>query len=196
MPRISQIKRDTSETNIDLALALDGSGKVSIKTGIGFFDHMLTLWAVHGFFDLDLAAKGDLEVDFHHTVEDIGICLGQAISKAGDGMKGIKRYGSASIPMEEALARVDIDICNRPFLVFDVTFPADRTGDFDMDLIEEFFRAVAINSGVTIHIHVPCGKNSHHMAEAIFKAFARALDQALQPEPRLGGGPLSSKGVF
>ncbi|MGQ9744619.1 MAG: imidazoleglycerol-phosphate dehydratase HisB [Dissulfurimicrobium sp.] len=196
MPRIAHIKRNTSETNIDMALSLDGDGKASIKTGIGFFDHMLTLWAVHGFFDLNLVAKGDLNVDFHHTVEDIGICLGQAIAKAGDGMKGIKRYGSASIPMEEALARVDIDICNRPFLVFDATFPTARIGDFDIDLVEEFFRAVAINSGITIHIHVPCGKNSHHMVEAIFKAFARALDQALQPEPRLGGGPLSSKGVF
>lgn len=196
MPRVSQFKRDTSETKINLTLNLDGSGKASIKTGIGFFDHMLTLWAVHGFFDLNLEAQGDLNVDFHHTVEDIGICLGKAIAKAGGDMQGIRRYGSASIPMEEALARVDIDICKRPFLAFDVTFPTAKIGEFDTELVEEFFRAVAINSGITIHIHVPYGKNSHHIAEAIFKAFARAFDQALQPEPRLSGGPLSSKGVF
>ncbi|MGB9713223.1 MAG: imidazoleglycerol-phosphate dehydratase HisB [Dissulfurimicrobium sp.] len=196
MSRTSKIKRKTSETEISLGLVLDGSGKTSVKTGIGFFDHMLTLWAVHGFFDLDLAAKGDLDVDFHHTVEDIGICLGKAIADAIGDMKGIKRYGGASVPMDEALARVDVDVCGRPFLVFDAKLSTAKIGGFDAELIEEFLRAVAINSGITLHVHVPYGKNNHHIAEAIFKAFARALDKALQLEPRLCGRPLSSKGGF
>lgn len=196
MQKKTRIKRQTSETDIELALELSGSGRTSIKTGAGFFDHMLTLWAVHGFFDLDLHAQGDFEVDFHHTVEDIGICLGKAICEAMGDMKDIKRYGSASIPMEEAMARVDVDICRRPFLVFDVRFPNAKIGEFDTELMEEFFRAIVINSGVTLHVHVPYGKNSHHIAEAVFKAFGRALDQALQPEPRLSGKALSSKGTL
>ncbi|MDA8162386.1 MAG: imidazoleglycerol-phosphate dehydratase HisB [Desulfobacteraceae bacterium] len=196
MQKVSRIKRQTSETKIELTLTLNGSGKISIKTGAGFFDHMLTLWAVHGFFDLDLVAQGDLEVDFHHTVEDIGICLGKAICEAMGDIKDVKRYGCASIPMEEAIARVDIDLCKRPFLVFDVRFPSAKIGKFDTELIEEFFRAFVINSGITLHVNVPYGKNSHHIAEAIFKAAGRALDKALQPEPRLSGKALSSKGVL
>lgn len=193
MSRNSHVKRITKETDIDLQLELDGKGEASVQTGVGFLDHMLTLWTVHGFFDLMITASGDLEVDAHHTVEDIGICLGTAVGQALGNLQGIRRYGSASIPMEETLAQADLDICRRPYLSFNAAFPTAKIGDFDTELIEEFMRAFAINSGMTLHIRVPYGKNSHHIAEAIFKALGRATDQATQIDPRVRG-PLSSKG--
>jgi imidazoleglycerol-phosphate dehydratase len=193
MSRNSHVKRITKETDIDLRLELDGKGEALVQTGVGFLDHMLTLWTVHGFFDLMIKASGDLDVDAHHTVEDIGICLGTALGQALGDLQGIRRYGSASIPMEEALARADLDICRRPYLSFNVAMPTAKIGDFDTELIEEFMRAFAVNSGMTLHITVPYGKNSHHIAEAIFKALGRATDQATQIDPRVKG-PLSSKG--
>jgi imidazoleglycerol-phosphate dehydratase len=193
MSRNSHVKRITKETDIDLRLELDGKGEALVQTGVGFLDHMLTLWTVHGFFDLMIKASGDLDVDAHHTVEDIGICLGTALGQALGDLQGIRRYGSASIPMEETLARADLDICRRPYLSFNVAMPTAKIGDFDTELIEEFMRAFAVNSGMTLHITVPYGKNSHHIAEAIFKALGRATDQATQIDPRVKG-PLSSKG--
>jgi imidazoleglycerol-phosphate dehydratase len=193
MSRNSHIKRITKETDIDLRLGLDGKGEASVETGVGFLDHMLTLWTVHGFFDLMVTASGDLDVDAHHTVEDIGICLGTALGQALGDLQGIRRYGSASIPMEETLAQVDLDICRRPYMSFNVAFPTATIGNFDTELIEEFMRAFAVNSGMTLHIRVPYGKNSHHIAEAVFKALGRATDQATQIDPRVRG-PLSSKG--
>ena len=193
MAREGEIKRTTEETDIDLSLKIDGQGRASIDTDIGFLDHMLTLWAVHGFFDLDLKARGDLDVGAHHTVEDVGICLGKALNQALGDLGGIRRYGSASIPMEDALAYVDLDICNRPYLVYKVRFLTAKIASFDTELVEEFLRAFAVNSGMTLHVQVPHGKNSHHIAEAIFKALGRAVDQATQFDPRLEG-PLSSKG--
>lgn len=178
---------------MDLTLGIDGRGEASISTGVPFLDHMLTLWAVHGFFDLQIQARGDLEVDAHHTVEDVAICLGQALHKALGDLKGLRRYGQAMVPMEESLATVALDLCRRPHLVFDVQFPSAKTGNFDMELVEEFLRALAINSGMTLHVQVPYGNNSHHMAEAIFKALGRAVDQATRIDTRLEG-PLSSKG--
>ena len=195
MPRNAKISRTTKETDINLNLTIDGQGKASINTGIGFLDHMLTLWAVHGFFDLDIRATGDLEVDAHHTVEDIGICLGKALAQAIGDLSGIRRFGNASIPMEETLACVNLDICNRPFLVYKVGFLTSKIGNFDTELVEEFLRAMVVNSGMTLHVQVPYGKNSHHIAEAVFKAFGRAIDQATQFDPRLKG-PLSSKGTL
>ncbi len=193
MSRNAKIKRATKETDIDLSLEVDGQGKASIDTGVAFLDHMLTLWTVHGFFDLNLKAVGDLDVGAHHTVEDVGICLGKALAQALGDLSGINRYGSVSIPMEDSLARVDLDICNRPYLVYKVKFLTAKIGTFDTELVEEFLRALAVNSGMTLHVQVPYGKNSHHIAEAIFKALGRALDLATQFDPRLKG-PLSTKG--
>ena len=195
MSRDAKISRTTKETDINLSLNIDGRGNASINTGVAFLDHMLTLWTVHGFFDLDLNATGDLEVDAHHTVEDIGICLGKALAQAIGDLSGIKRFGNASIPMEETLACVNLDICNRPYLVYKVNFLTSKTGNFDTELVEEFLRAMAVNSGMTLHVQVPYGKNSHHIAEAVFKALGRAIDQATQFDPRLKG-PLSSKGTL
>jgi imidazoleglycerol-phosphate dehydratase len=195
MPRNAKISRTTKETDINLNLTIDGQGKASINTGIGFLDHMLTLWAVHGFFDLDIMATGDLEVDAHHTVEDIGICLGKALAQAIGDLSGIRRFGNASIPMEETLACVNLDICNRPFLIYKVGFLTSKIGNFDTELVEEFLRAMVVNSGMTLHVHVPYGKNGHHIAEAAFKALGKAIDQATQFDPRLKG-PLSSKGTL
>ncbi|HID97493.1 MAG TPA: imidazoleglycerol-phosphate dehydratase HisB [Thermodesulfobacteriaceae bacterium] len=193
MDRHAVIKRTTRETDIDLTLRLDGKGRASVNTGVGFLDHMLTLWAVHGFFDLELSAQGDLEVDAHHTVEDTGICMGQAVAQALGDFSGIRRYGSARIPMEESLARVDLDLCRRPFLVFNADFRTQKVGTFDTELIEEFLRAMAVNSGMTLHAAVLYGSNSHHMAEAVFKALGRAMDQATEVDPGISG-VLSSKG--
>jgi imidazoleglycerol-phosphate dehydratase len=195
MSRNAKISRTTKETDINLNLTIDGQGKASINTGIGFLDHMLTLWAVHGFFDLDIMATGDLEVDAHHTVEDIGICLGKALAQAIGDLSGIRRFGNASIPMEETLACVNLDICNRPFLIYKVGFLTSKIGNFDTELVEEFLRAMVVNSGMTLHVHVPYGKNGHHIAEAAFKALGKAIDQATQFDPRLKG-PLSSKGTL
>ncbi len=193
--RSIEFSRDTKETKVSIAFNVDGSGRAEIATGVGFLDHMLTLFAVHGFFDLKIEAQGDLHVDYHHTVEDVGICLGLAISRALGDFKGIRRYGFSIIPMEEALARAAVDICNRPHLVFQADFPTEKVGAFDTELVEEFFRAVVVNSCVTLHLKVEYGRNSHHMAEALFKAFGRAMDQATGLDQRLDD-VLSSKGVL
>ncbi len=195
MKRKATLKRTTKETEISLTLNLDGSGRQTIESGIPFLDHMLTLFAVHGGFDLDLVAQGDLEVDGHHTVEDIGIVLGQAISRALGERGGIARFGEATLPMDEALAGVYLDLSNRPYLCYEVNFPTQKTGTFDLELVEEFFRAVSQNAGMTLHIHKICGKNGHHIAEAIFKGFARALKDAVRVG-EWGTGIPSSKGVL
>ena len=195
MERIATVKRTTKETDVSLSLNLDGTGRSAISSGIPFLDHMLTLFAAHGGFDLDLQATGDLEVDGHHTVEDIGIVLGQAISKALGDRKGITRFGEATLPMDEALAGVYLDLSNRPYLCYEVSFPSQKTGTFDMELLEEFFRAVSQNAGMTLHIHKLCGRNGHHIAEAVFKGFARALGAATSLSPRQSGIP-STKGVL
>ncbi len=193
--RKGTITRTTKETSVELSLNLDGSGKASIATGVGFMDHMLTLWTVHGFFDLDLMAKGDLEVDSHHTVEDVGICLGKAVAQALGDYSGISRYGSARVPMEESISQVDVDLCRRPYIVFSVPFTAPMIGRFETEMIEEFLRALAVNSGMTLHVNVPYGKNNHHMAEAVFKALGRAMCQAVSMDSRIQG-TLSSKGTI
>ncbi len=193
--RSAQINRITNETDITISLTIDGNGKADIATGVGFLDHMLTLWAVHGLFDLKIQAKGDLHVDYHHTVEDVGIGLGMAIARAMKDLHGINRYGLQIIPMEEALCEVAIDFCNRPFFVFNCIFPTEKIGAFDTELVEEFLRAVVVNSGVTLHVNVRYGKNSHHIAEAIFKAFGRSLNQATAMNKDVKGVP-SSKGIL
>ena len=194
MNRSSRITRKTRETDIEVALNLDGVGQVDLATGIPFLDHMLHLFAAHGYFDLTVKATGDLEVDQHHTVEDIGICLGQAFREALAAKSGVRRYGEARVPMDEALAQATVDLSNRPFLHFDVRF-APVSAALDPQLIKEFWRAVAIHGGMTIHVEVPYGENTHHIMEAIFKAMGRALDRASQPEPRAQGTP-STKGVL
>ncbi len=191
--RTYTITRKTGETEIEMSLGIDGDGSANISTGVGFLDHMLTLWAVHGLFDLEVKATGDYHVDDHHTVEDVGICLGKAFSRAMGELKGIRRYGFQVLPMEEALAVVAVDICNRPFFVFDVNFPTEKIGTFDTELVEEFLRALVLNSGITLHVKVEYGKNSHHIAEAVFKAMGRAMDQASMMDRRISGIP-SSKG--
>jgi imidazoleglycerol-phosphate dehydratase len=190
----SRVARKTRETDIVLELELDGSGQVDIDSGIPFLDHMLHLFAAHGFFDLTLKAKGDLEIDDHHTVEDIGICLGQAFRQALQERPEFRRYGFARVPMDEALAQVTVDLSNRPFLVFLGEFTSGG-GRFDPQLVPEFWRAVAQHGGMTLHIEIPYGDNTHHLIEAIFKAAGRALDQASAPEPRRRGVP-STKGML
>lgn len=189
--REGYVKRETRETKIELTLNADGTGKNQINTGIGFFDHMLTAFSVHSGFDLTLSCRGDLGVDCHHSVEDVGIALGQAFANALSDKAGIARYGNFTIPMDEALASCCIDISGRPFLVFNAEFGDYRLGDMDSAMVEEFFRAFAMNAMVTLHINLFYGKNDHHKAEAIFKAFAHALRQAVKSE---GGEILSSKG--
>ena len=193
MARTAELTRKTGETNIRVALNLDGNGTSKVNTGIGFLDHMLTLFARHGFFDLEANAIGDLQVDSHHTVEDVGIVLGNVIKEALGDKAGIKRYGNARVPMDEALAQVDLDISGRAFLVFQANFVSERLGDIQCQMFEEFFRAVAFNAGITLHIQVPYGSNDHHIAEAIFKAFAKALDMATGFDSRVQG-VLSTKG--
>ncbi len=191
--RQATIDRKTKETDIHVSLALDG-GAVDIDTGIGFFDHMLTALAVHGGLGLTVRVKGDLEVDCHHTIEDTGIVIGQALSKALGSKGGIARYGSFYIPMDEALGFCSLDISGRPFLVFDAVFPEERIGGYDSCMTEEFMRALAFNAGITLHLRAVYGKNSHHITEALYKALAHALKTAVQP---LGGTqPLSTKGVL
>lgn len=191
--RTAEVKRKTKETDIEVFVKLDGEGKVNVNTGIGFFDHMLTAFGVHSGIDLDVRCVGDLNVDGHHTVEDTGIVLGQAFAKALDNKAGIARYGSAFVPMDEALAFCSLDISGRPFLVFNGDFKDDRIGEYDTCLTEEFFRAFAFNSGITLHIKKEYGKNDHHIAEAIFKAVAHALKKAMKIE---GDTILSTKGVL
>lgn len=184
MARNAEIKRTTKETDIRLVLQLDGNGNVSVDTGIGFFDHMLEGFAKHGFFDLECKVKGDLEVDGHHTVEDTGIVLGNAIRTAVGDKKGIKRYGYFILPMDDALALCAVDLCGRPYLDFQCSFPTERVGYLDTELVREFFYAVSYSAGMNLHIRMLAGTNSHHMTEAMFKAFAKALDMAVSPEPR------------
>ncbi len=192
--RQSAVQRTTKETDISLELNLDGTGWGNIATDIGFFDHMLNAFARHGLFDLDLKCKGDLEVDSHHSVEDTGIVLGTAIANALGDKSGINRVGSSYMPMDEALAFCALDISGRPYLVFDAPINTQKLGNYDTELTEEFFRAVAVNAGMTVHIKAD-GKNAHHIIEAIFKAFARALSSAVENNPRVTGIP-STKGVL
>jgi imidazoleglycerol-phosphate dehydratase len=192
--RTGSYSRKTKETDITISLALDGTGKAEISTGIGFFDHMLTALAVHGGFDLSLAAKGDLEVDGHHTVEDCGICLGQALKEALGDRAGIARFGSMLLPMDEALAQVAVDLSGRPYFKYNAEFVQPMTGDYDTSLTREFFQAVATHSGMTLHIRLLEGENDHHATEAIYKAFAHALKQAVSTDGR--DEVLSSKGVL
>jgi len=190
--RTSSISRKTKETDIQLSLCLDG-GAISVSTGVGFFDHMLTAFAVHGGFGLTVKVSGDLEVDCHHTIEDTGIVLGQAIREAVGDKKGIARFGSSYVPMDEALGFCALDISNRAYLVFDASFTAPMIGAYDTQMSEEFFRAVAVNAGITLHLKCEYGKNDHHIVEALYKAFARALKMAVKVE---GDTVLSSKGVL
>jgi len=194
MPRSAEISRSTAETSIQLALSLDGAGTADIATGVGFLDHMLIALARHALFDLRIAAKGDLHVDFHHTTEDVGIVLGQAFARAIGDKRGIRRYGAATVPMDEALVDAAVDISGRPFLAWTVAFAQPKIGEMDTELFEEFFRAFAMNALITLHIVQRAGHNAHHVAEACFKALARALREASEPDPRSDGGVPSTKG--
>ncbi len=195
MARESKLIRQTNETDIAINLSLDGSGKADIHTGIGFFDHMLNGFARHGLFDLSCEVKGDLEVDGHHTVEDTGIVLGNAIKEAVGDKKGIKRYGSFILPMDDALCLCAIDLCGRPYFEFDCNFTTERIGELDTELIREFFYAVSYSAGMNLHIKMLSGINNHHMAEAMFKAFAKALDEATSFDARITD-VLSTKGTL
>jgi imidazoleglycerol-phosphate dehydratase len=196
MSRIATITRTTSETDIALTLDLDGAGRAEIATGIGFLDHMLTSLARHALFDLRVVAKGDLHVDFHHTTEDVGIVLGRAIAQAVGDKRGIARFGHAIVPMDEALVEAAIDVSGRPFLAWSVAFRQPKIGEMDTELFEEFFRALAFNALINLHIAQKAGTNAHHVAEACFKATARALRMALAPDPRLGDAIPSTKGAL
>lgn len=193
--RQATIKRETLETRIELSVNLDGEGRYEVTTGIGFFDHMLSLMARHGFLDLNVQVKGDLEIDDHHTVEDVGIVLGTVLKEALGDKKGIARYGTAFVPMDESLAMVSLDISNRPFLVFEADFLREKVGEMATELVEEFFRAVSVMAGITLHVRLLSGKNTHHMIEAIFKAFGRALGIAVSQDPRIEG-VMSTKGML
>lgn len=196
MKRNSSIKRKTNETDIIVELNLDGSGQVSVDTGIPFLDHMLNLASAHGFMDVNIKANGDTDIDYHHTIEDLGICLGMAVSEALEDKKGIRRYGQASVPMDEAMSSVVIDISNRPYLAYRVSTENSKTGSFDIQLLEEFFRAFVNYSGITMHVDLLAGKDAHHVAESVFKAFGRALDIATGVEERLKGTVPSTKGIL
>jgi len=191
--RTAKINRQTRETKVDLALDLDGKGRATISTGVGFFDHMLDLLARHGLFDLDVTAEGDLHVDSHHTVEDVGIVLGQALEKALGDKRGIYRYGWAIVPMDESLAQVAVDLSGRPAFVFNVSFTGPNIGQFPVELVEEFLKALATSGRMNLHVTVPYGTNNHHIAEAIFKALAKSLRQATSHDPRNDDVP-STKG--
>ncbi|SEO87549.1 imidazoleglycerol-phosphate dehydratase HisB [Propionispora vibrioides] len=195
MQRAATVSRKTMETDITVSVQLDGSGITDIATGIGFFDHMLTLWARHGLFDLTVRMQGDLYVDGHHSVEDAGIVLGQALLKALGDKAGIKRYGTVFVPMDEALAMVSLDISGRPYLVFEGELPSVKIGEFDSELLEEFLRALAVHAGLTLHVRILYGKNAHHMVEAVFKALGRALDEATRKDERIVG-VMSTKGML
>ena len=191
--RSSTITRDTNETRIRLKLNLDGQGRSKISTGIGFFDHMLTLFSKHSLFDLDLTVKGDLEVDYHHTVEDVGIVLGLALKEALGDKRGITRYGHAYLPMDETLSRVVVDLSNRVYLEFRVPVQRRKAGEFPLQLLEEFMRALAVNTGMNLHMETLYGRDAHHIAESLFKGLARALDIACRRDSRVKGLP-STKG--
>lgn len=192
---MATIERDTNETAVTLKLFLDGKGESDVYSGIGFFDHMLTQVSRHGFFDIHLNVKGDLEVDSHHTVEDVGIAFGCALKEALDTKEGIRRYGHVMTPMDETLALCAVDISGRPYLCFDAPFTSEKLGSLDSEMIEEFFRAVCVHAGLTLHIKIMHGSNNHHMAEAIFKAFGRALAEAIMVDPRING-VMSTKGML
>jgi imidazoleglycerol-phosphate dehydratase len=194
--RQSSISRDTNETRIKLSLALDGRGEGTRQTGVAFFDHMLDHVARHGLFDLDVAAKGDYEIDDHHTVEDVGIVLGKALAEALGDKSGIRRYGDAIVPMDEALVLAAVDFSGRGMLGFQGTIPAPKVGTFDSELVPEFLRALAANAGMTLHIQVLAGRNSHHIIEGIFKALGRALREAVEVDPRREGQVPSTKGML
>lgn len=193
--RFAEIRRTTRETDISVKLSLDGDGSSAVDTGIPFMDHMLTLFAKHGFFRLEVKAKGDLDVDYHHTMEDLGLTLGEALGKALGDKAGIRRYGSCILPMDEALALVALDLSGRPLLVFDVKSPAPMIRDLDVRLFHEFFQALSVKAGMNLHIRLLAGEEVHHAFEAIFKGFARALDQAVGFDPRVKG-VLSTKGTL
>ena len=193
MERQATIHRVTKETDISLTLNLDGSGTASISTGIGFFDHMLNSFARHGFFDLDLKVRGGLQVDTHHTVEDVGIVLGQAIQQAVGDKAGIRRFGSQILPMDESLVLCSLDLCGRPYLGYDLSLDRERVGDFETGMAREFFYAISYSAGMNLHFKMLSGGNSHHMIEGMFKAFAKALDMAVAHDPRITD-VLSTKG--
>ena len=195
MARTASISRQTAETQIQLELNLDGSGDANVQTGIGFFDHMLTLLARHSCIDLTVSAVGDLHVDQHHTAEDVGICFGQALKEALGQKEGIRRYGHFTLPMEETLVTAAIDLSGRYFLVFQVEFPAPKIGEFDSELVEDFWQAVAANALCNLHVMLHHGRNSHHISEATFKGVARALRMAVEQDARVSGVP-STKGVL
>ena len=194
--RQAAVTRNTLETQITVRIDLDGSGRSQLSTGVGFFDHMLDQIARHGMFDLDIAAKGDLHIDAHHTVEDVGITLGQAFAKALGDKRGVRRYGHAYVPLDEALSRVVVDLSGRPGLRFDVTFTRGSIGEFDVDLVHEFFQGFANHALVTLHVDNLKGENAHHQAETAFKAFGRALRMAVELDPRAAGIMPSSKGTL
>ena len=194
--RKSEINRNTAETKIALSLSLDGAGKSDINTGCGFLDHMLTLFAAHGRFDLSVECKGDVEVDYHHSVEDIGICLGKAFAEAVGNCKGIKRYGNMMLPMDESLVLCALDVSGRAYLAYGLDIKAEKIGDFDTELIEEFFLAFVRNANITLHVKQLDGRNAHHIAEAAFKAFARALRQAVEIDEKAQNEIPSTKGVL
>jgi imidazoleglycerol-phosphate dehydratase len=195
MPRTAQIQRTTAETQIELTLDLDGTGRSKISTGVGFFDHMLTLLARHSLVDLTIQATGDLHVEAHHTVEDVGICLGKALAQALSDKAGIRRYGDATVPMDETLVTAAIDLCGRPFCVWNAEVPLETLGNFGSPLAEEFWRAVSSSGAFALHVILHHGKNTHHIIESIFKAAARALREAVEADPRFPGVP-STKGVL
>ena len=195
MARTADIKRKTKETDIAMSLTLDGTGVGEVNTGIGFFDHMLEGFSKHGFFDLTISVNGDLEVDGNHTVEDAGIVLGTSIKEALGDKAGIKRYGSFILPMDDALCLCAVDLCDRPYLNFDCEFPVERVGELDTELVKEFFYAVSYSAGMNIHLKMLDGSNAHHMIEAMFKAFAKALDEASSYDERITG-VLSTKGTL
>ncbi len=194
--RKAEIARSTTETSIKASVNLDGTGTFAVKSGVGFFDHMMEQLARHSLIDIEIAASGDLHIDDHHTVEDAGIALGQAVAKALGDRKGIRRYGSCDLPMDEALSRCAIDVSGRPFLIFKVNFPTAKIGTFDTELVREWFQAFAMNAGITLHIENAYGANSHHIAESCFKALARALRDALEIDPRQQNRIPSTKGTL
>jgi imidazoleglycerol-phosphate dehydratase len=194
--RRAQVSRSTSETQIEVEIDLDGTGRADIHTGVGFFDHMLELFARHGLFDLTVKAKGDTHIDDHHTVEDVGIALGEAFAQALGDKKGLTRYGDIHLPMDEAMARVAVDLSGRPFLVFGAEFKTPKIGSFDAELVREWFQAFSANARMTLHAHAIHGENSHHIAEALFKGLARALRRAVAVDTREAGRVPSTKGAL
>ena len=196
MARTAETRRETKETQIRVRLDLDGTGQSSVSTGVGFFDHMLESFARHGGIDLEVETKGDLHIDMHHTVEDTGIVIGQAVNKALDGFKGIRRFGHAYVPMDETLTRCALDLSNRPYLIWRVKFVRPKVGDMDTELFKEFHHAFAMNAGACVHLETLYGENSHHIAESGFKALARALRTAVELDPKTQGSAPSTKGVL